>query len=313
MKKIKEINSLSWREIYNSLEVPKSTFEMYKSGVSCMPENLFNKLINQLDSSSKKLILFNIKRLPDNFGQVKGGKKAYALNFDKFEEGRKKGILSNKINKNKPFTFNIELSKDICEFIGAFIGDGFFNCYNNHLYQIEFSGDSRFDLKYYKETIIPIVKRIVPNVIPHIYFVKGKNAIRVTFYSKELFYFLKDFFNFTPGKKTYTVKMPDKILFNQDFVYSTIRGIFDTDGGVFLDKRKSYKKIYPRIIFQTVSKPLFNQLYSLLSKEFTLYTRFNQKRQIYIIEIYGINQVRSWMKLIGFSNQRQLDKIKLLQ
>ena len=53
-----------------------------------------------------------------------------------------------------------------------------------------------------------------------------------------------------------------------------IRGIFDTDGGVFLDKRKIYKTKYPRIIFQTVSKPLFEQLSSILSKNFK-YSQIN--------------------------------------
>ena len=39
--KIKEDYSISWKEIYRTLNIPKSTFELYKSGTSCIPENLF--------------------------------------------------------------------------------------------------------------------------------------------------------------------------------------------------------------------------------------------------------------------------------
>lgn len=62
-----------------------------------------------------------------------------------------------------------------------------------------------------------------------------------------------------------------------ELVRATIRGIFDTDGCVFIDKRKSYKLYYPRIALQTVSKDLYNQLVSYLSRHFSLYNTFNEK------------------------------------
>jgi hypothetical protein len=312
-EKLKESYSLSWKEIYTNFNIPKSTFDMYKSGVSCIPEELFTSFINRLGISLKEFSLSQVEKLSDNHGQIKGGKKAYTINFNKFEEGRRKGIVVNQNKTIKKFNFNIPLSLNICEVIGAFIGDGFFNCYKNKLYQVEFSGDNKLDLKYYEEKIIPFIQEIIPTLRPHIYFPKDKNAIRIVFYSKEFFCFLKDFLGFIPGKKSHSVFIPNKIIANKDFIYPTVRGIFDTDGCVFLDKRKKYKKIYPRITFQTVSKPLFEQLNHILSEKFNLYTRFNERRQIYIIEIYGINQVKYWMKIIGFSNQRHLDKIKMLQ
>ena len=48
-------------------------------------------------------------------------------------------------------------------------------------------------------------------------------------------------------------------------------------GCVFIDKRKSYKLYYPRIALQTVSKDLYNQLVSYLSRHFSLYNTFNEK------------------------------------
>ena len=118
--------------------------------------------------------------------QYKNVKKAYLINIKKFDEGRKKGIHSIKLSRRKHTKYlfsDFELTPEICEFVGAFIGDGFFNCYKNKLYHIEFAGDSRYDLDYYKKVIIPSIKSIVPNIKPHIYKVKSRNSIRIIFYS----------------------------------------------------------------------------------------------------------------------------------
>lgn len=307
----------SWKEIRKELGVSKTSFDNYKSGKLLLPDKLFYSLLESIDEIEKKKIVANIENLQDNFGQINGGKKAYAINFEKFKEGRKKGATSlRKISQSKRIAEkiefdNLELTPEICEFIGAFIGDGCFNHYKNNVYHIEFAGDKRYDMPYYKENIIPTIQSISSLIKPHIYIPpKKENAMRIVFYSRTLFYFLKDFAGFVPGKKTFTVYIPDKIInAGEKFINSTIRGVFDTDGGVFLDKRKNYKTPYPRIFLQTVSKPLYDQVHFYLSKEFNLYTRFNEKRQIYIIEIYGIQQLRKWTSLIGFSNKRHLDKV----
>ncbi|MDO8459880.1 MAG: LAGLIDADG family homing endonuclease [Nanoarchaeota archaeon] len=314
---VKEKNSGLWKNVRKEYKTPRATFDKYRTGKLFIPEELFFKLFQDLNAKEKAYIMSSIEKFPDNFGNVLGGKKAYSINFDKFKEGRIKGAqtMNKKRDNLTPINFDkIYLDKEICEFVGAFIGDGCFNKYKNKVYHIEFAGDKRYDLPYYKEKIIPIIRNFIPKIKPHFYISnRRENAVRIVFYSKELFIFLSDFIGFIPGKKTHTVKIPDKIMLSNDsLVRATIRGIFDTDGGVFLDKRKVYKKVYPRIIFSTVSKPLYEQLNQYLSKNFKIYRRFNEKRHIYIIEIYGINQMKRWMSLIGFSNKRHLIKINQL-
>lgn len=305
----------NWKEIREDFNLPKSTLESYIYGRLSLPEKLFLEFISLLDKPDKEFILQNIEKVLDNHGAVKGGKNAYLINIKKFEKGRRKGLVSIKKNKKmqeleiKETILNINITPEICEVIGAFIGDGFFNCYNNKLYQIEFAGDSRFDLDYYNHKIIPILINIFPDINPHIYKVKNKNSLRIIFYSKKLFCFLRDIFGFIPGRKTHIIAIPSLIMKEKSFVYPTIRGIFDTDGGVYFDKRKGYNKPYPRIILQTVSKNLYAQLLEYLLKEFRIYSRYNQKRNIYILEIYGHNNLKKWLSLIGFSNKRHLNKI----
>lgn len=304
--------SKSWLEIYKEFNVPKSTFERYKNGEFSIPEDLFNKLLEYSDKELRKKILLNLEKLPDNYGAIIGGKRAYIVNKSAFSKGRKDGLLAirKKMNLENIYFDNFELTPEVCELIGAFIGDGMFNVYNNKTYHIEFACDKRYDLDYYNHVIIPAAKKIYDDAKVHFYpSFEKENAYRVVFYSKKLFLFLKDFCGFIPGKKSHTISIPKFLLDNDIFRNRVIRGIFDTDGGIFFDKRAIYKKPYPRIIFQTVSKPLFEQLNSILSKEFNLYTRFNPKRQIYIIEIYRINQIKHWMKHIGFSNSRHLIKM----
>ena len=92
-------------------------------------------------------------------------------------------------------------------------------------------------------------------------------------------------------------------------MFATIRGVFDTDGTVFFDKRKAYAQPYPRVALQIVSKPLFLQLKIFLKDYFSLYTLENSKRNTYHLEVYGHEQLTKWMQLIGFLNKRHFSKI----
>lgn len=314
---LKGKNGLTWKEIGKIYGIPKSTFEKYRNGQWCMKGELFSNLLSNVDKDIQNKVMISIEELPDNFGLVLGGKNAYLINRKKFDIGRKEGLSKlahrrNLLGRQKvKYSFEtFQLNTQICEVIGAFIGDGCFNCYKNKVYHIEFAGDSRKDLQYYQDIIIPAIKAVMPKVKPHIYKVRDRNSIRIVFYSKEFFYFLKEVFGFIPGKKTYTVSIPNKIISANDlFIRSTIRGIFDTDGCVFFDKRKAYKSYYPRVTLHTKSGALHQQLQNYLSKEFSLYSKFNQKKQVYVIEVYGKEQFKKWMSLVGFSNRRHLERI----
>ncbi len=310
--KVKESNGETFKEIGKSLNISKATFERYRNGKFLLPENLFLIFLEKLNEEDKFKMGRNIERLPDNYGQVLGGQRAYLLNFKEFDKGRKKGMLK-LIKKRKAVNYDFSdfnLIPPLCEVIGAFIGDGFFNCYKNKSYHMEFSGDSRYDLNYYQNVIIPTIKEFFPNVNPKIYKVKKRNSIRIIFYSKEIFTFWKDFLGFKPGVKTYTVKIPQVIIESGgEYMRATIRGIFDTDGCVFFDRRKSYANPYPRINLHIANKELSEQIISFLSQDFKLYHAYDEKRQIYKIEIYGKEQLKKWISLIGFSNQRHLKRI----
>lgn len=207
---------------------------------------------------------------------------------------------------------NIPLNEEICEFIGAFIGDGYLGNYGKKkdLYVIGITGDQKLDEEYLKNYLKPLLKRNFSGINPLLYYRNDENTLMLRVNSKELYKFLLKI-GFKPGKKANNVRIPSEIINNKKLIKPTIRGIFDTDGCVFFDKRKVYKKPYPRITLQLASIPLINQLEKFLSIEYKLYVnKTNRDGNRNYIEIYGHQQVEKFLKDIGLSNKRHLNRIK---
>ncbi|MBI1969922.1 hypothetical protein HYS48_04475 [Candidatus Woesearchaeota archaeon] len=203
---------------------------------------------------------------------------------------------------------SIELNKEICEFIGAFIGDGYLTRYRN-IYTMGISGNRNLDENYLKKYMQSLIKRNFPFTTPRLYYRKDENTLVLKVYSKQLYYFLKKI-GFNAGKKAHSIMIPQEIVNNKEFMRAAIKGIFDTDGCIFFDQRKTYHRPYPRITLQMASIPLIMQLETFLSKDFTLYVdKSNRDGKRNTIEIYGHKQLETFLKQIGLSNKRHLDKI----
>ncbi len=205
---------------------------------------------------------------------------------------------------------DILLNKEICEFIGAFIGDGYLGNYGDrkNQYLIGLAGDKRLDKSYFESVLLPIINRNFPFTNPRVRYREDENTIMIRVYSKKLFLMMKKL-GFSPGKKSSTVTIPIQITGNDKYMNSTLRGIFDTDGSVFFDKRGKYNQPYPRITLQSASLGLINQIENYLSKNFKLYVyKANRDGYRNCIEIYGHSQLEKFLKGIGFSNQRHLSK-----
>ena len=203
----------------------------------------------------------------------------------------------------------IRLNSEICEFIGAFIGDGYLSS-SRRTYTIGISGDQKLDEDYLKNYLKPLVQRNFPFVEPRLYYRTDENTLMLKVNSKRLYSFFTNL-GFKKGKKSSSVKIPSEILNNDEFMSATLRGIFDTDGCIFFDKRKAYKNPYPRITLQLASLVLIDQIEQQLSKNFTLYVnKSNRDGYRNYVEIYGLKQLERFLKKVGLSNKRHLDKVK---
>lgn len=297
--------SRTWVEFYDCCNKRKNLMEYYRFGQLTLPYYFFDNLCNFLP---KDLIIFfksKIKYKDKNWGCAKGGIITYNQHKEIFERGRSIAIRNIRLRESEhTFDINMPLSEELCEFLGCLIGDGFTNKYNRTGHT-QFAGDSRFDRRYYTEVIIPIACKLFNLKSPYIR--TKKNSLWVTFYSKNLFKFLTKRFNIPSGVKFDKVLIPAEILkAEQNLWIACIRGIFDTDGCIFFDKRKIYKEPYIRIELHMHNEKLIEQIYYCLKSLDINVKKLSTKTRLQII---GKKSVCAFLEKVGFSNNRHRNRL----
>ena len=123
-------------------------------------------------------------------------------------------MLKNKFKNN-------QLNSEICEFIGAFIGDGYLANYG-YQYLIGISGDKKLDESYLKNYLKPLIKRNFPFTEPKLYYRKDENTLMLRVNSKKLYNIFVSF-GFNKGVKSRTIKIPQKIANNKELRNTDLR------------------------------------------------------------------------------------------
>ncbi len=290
----------SWKSLRQTLKIPKTVFERYRTGEHLISSERYATLIGFLTEDQKYHFNKTIELFDRNWGSRKGGIRTYTEHPEIFEKGRRVS-WEKRVVKD---LFNAELLNDeeFCEFVGAFIGDGFTNEYNKH-YLTQFTGDYRHDKEYYQRFIIPFLKKKL-----HLQstLIQEDNTLRLNIYSKLLFIFLTKELKMPAGKKCYTVKIPQEIT-DDISITEVLRGLFDTDGYFFVDQRKCYHKAYPRIGLQLANKELIQSVHALLL-DYGLNPCLNKKGTL--IQINGDISTKNFLEKIGFRNKRHISRIK---
>lgn len=156
----------------------------------------------------------------------------------------------------------MELSGNYAELIGATMGDG--NIYRkNRKYRIGFTGNIGTDKDYFaylKDLIL-----IEWNKDAKIKICSG--GLRIVINSKEVCNFLINEIGIPFGEgKCEKIFIPKIITKDWDLTKRTIRGLFDTDGTVFVSKKPRIEK-YPSIELATTSRILAEQVKEILEKK----------------------------------------------
>ncbi|QQR92482.1 MAG: hypothetical protein IPJ89_05030 [Candidatus Iainarchaeum archaeon] len=210
------------------------------------------------------------------------------------------------IQVKNSFDITQPLTEDLCEFLGAFSGDGFTNVYNGCKYFVGFSGDTRHDLRYYQDIIMPIAKRLFNIQNPYVR-IGRKNAMWVTFYSKLLHQMLINRFQMPTGVKFDKVRVPKEVLeAAPEMKAAFIRGCMDTDGCVFFDKRPTYKTNYMRLDLCMYNPVILDEIKEMLSGLGILSQRLANNKHL---QITSKENVRKYLAIIGSSNRRHINKI----
>ena len=197
------------------------------------------------------------------------------------------------------------LTPNFCELIGSIIGDG--NIYDKIPFYVEITGHPKNDLDYFENFLLPAIK----NQLNYDAKIKIRDgAIRIRINNKNFVNFLK-YIGIPSGKgKFERVKIPQEVISApKDQLKACIRGIFDTDGSVYFDKRKAYKKPYIRIELHMANKELLLQISTLLNKMNIENKLPENKTTLYI---NGKDNVSNYLKIIGIRNSRHSERIKTL-
>jgi len=98
---------------------------------------------------------------------------------------------------------------------------------------------------------------------------------------------------------------------NKRIIASFIKGFFDTDGGIYLEKKNS--KLYPRIQVTNYSTKIMVQLKEILENIFMFNLCFylDKNTNTYRIIIRGEENFEKWMKVIGTNNPKNIFKYKM--
>jgi hypothetical protein len=199
------------------------------------------------------------------------------------------------------------MSKELAEETGIHIGDGSMNFYKNSgLYSLR--GHKTDDEKYYRYHIKSLFKKLYDADIK---LRTWPDVFGFQLCSNELVKFKHEFLGLPLGPKG-EITIPKVIMKNDEFAKACLRGIFDTDGNIYFEKKKNGP--YPRIHLCTTSRKLGAQLEELIRRfGFTSISVWEIKpneRWMPTIRICvrGNENFRKWFKTIGTSNPKNMAK-----
>ena len=274
--RIKERSELSWSKLAGLLNISEYTlkWDLYTEK-NTFPERLLKKILNLYPVD----VFENVKRnsvlavLDKNWGQKKAGEK---------------NLKQIKIPKE---------SEDFAEFLGVMLGDGHLN-----MGGIRITGNALEKLHY------DYIKKLIKDLFgldSRVYIsYNSENTIVLNIYSIELANLLSShglaFGNKIKNKSSF----PGWVFGDKKFMARILRGLFDTDGGIY-QKQKGYKRAI--VEFQTDSPSINRDIIRSLSIFGFKPSRANSYLNI---RIQDQEDVHRFFRLIGSSNPKNIVRYK---
>lgn len=204
------------------------------------------------------------------------------------------------------------ITPELAEETGWHIGDGSMNYYQNRgqlkgIYQLR--GHIEDDKPHYLERIKPFFQ-LLYGIDISLREMPSTRVFGFQIWNNELIKF-KESLGLPLGKKV-DISIPKVFLKNERLKRSIIRGIFDTDGGIYLEKKN--KGLYPRMEIQTISNNLSEQLLSVLKAlgfRTTIHSwldKTGNRKRAYTISIRGKNMFEKFMQEINPKNPKHQAK-----
>ena len=211
----------------------------------------------------------------------------------------------------------IPINEELAEEIGWHIGDGSMNYYPKRegktrgIYQLR--GHIEDDRPHYIKRIKPLFEKVYRAKI-NLREMPSTRVFGFQIWNNEIVRF-KEQLGLPLGKK-WELQIPEAFTKNKKMLTACIRGIFDTDGGLYLQKKNS--KLYPRIYIGTISVKLVDQLTYLCNKlslratkSIEDYAKKGNRVTSYRLEIRGVDMLNKFFREISPRNQKHIEKYNL--
>jgi len=223
-------------------------------------------------------------------------------------EGRRKGGIKAIANLRrngfvpyvKKYSLPIGFNEKLAEYVGIMLGDG---CITPG--QLNITLNSVADRQY-----VYFVSQLEKNLFgeePKLYKRKDSKALVLYYNSRFIIRYLLSIGLKIGNKVRQQVGVPDWIKSDPLYRIACVRGLMDTDGGVFLHRYKVNGKdyLYKKICFSNMSIPLL-----IFVKETLNQLGFTPKMINNVVNkqvwLYNNKEVRDYLKKVGTSNPRLL-------
>ena len=194
-----------------------------------------------------------------------------------------------------------KLDKKLSEFIGILLGDGHMSKKGHGIIITGGKADSSYITIY-----IPKLMKELFGKEPKTYILNDKaTIIQSLIYSKALTEFFSKEYNIPIGKKKNT-SIPLVLTQNDYLLIPCLRGLIDTDGGIYKHNNKSSQICF----YNSCVSLLYSVKNSFHKLGFKPYFYWNKKRERGVISISG-DDVDKYFEKIGFSNPKNEIKFKL--
>ncbi len=303
--------NLTKKNVVPELNVSTRTFNDWERGKTTIPADSFSKLVSisglREENLSPQFLadFWHIKdaarkggyermRLYGNLGTLEGRKKGGLVSIKKHKKGGNfKTLKSITIPRN---------SEKLAELLGILMGDG-------HLseYQVSVTTNSKTDREHASFSC-ELIKELF-NVSPTIKKKKNENTVNVVVSSKNLVKFLHSRGMPIGNKIQNQLSMPKWITKNNSYQRAFMRGLFDTDGSVYLDIHKRGRKTYKYLGWTVTSyaDKLMAGLIEVLKKSgFSPTHRISQKSAY----IRKQKDILRYFQEIGTSNPKHYKRYK---